>query len=428
MAGRAVKRVRSAYLGLVLLSIAPAAGATAPPIEVAPHLDALVAEALARSPAIAAARATVAAQREMESPAGALPDPMLETNWQNVGFEPTVGQEDMSMVGVEARQGLPYPGKRAAARALAAAETTASGVALTTLERQVEAEVRTLYGKIFALDQEGESLAAAAQLVDLLEEVAHARLSVGEGGQEAVLKAQLQRQRLAERSGDLASERAALVAELNRWLDRPGEAPLGPVVALQELPPIGDDAEARAIEGSPEVARAVAEYRLAERRVQVARLHLKPDFSAGAGLASRGGLDPVVTVRFGVELPFWRRQKHHPMIHAAAYETEAAADALADAQAQVRAESARLRSAWANADQQVTRYREGIVPLSGAALDAARSGYLAGSGSFSTLIEDFGLWLEARVALARREADRFIARVAFERLAGSGSSSATAKE
>lgn len=394
----------------------------------APELDRLVMEAVERSPAIAAARATVAAKREMESPAGALPDPMVETNWQNVGFEPTVGQEDMSMVGVEARQALPYPGKRAAARALAAAETVAEGVALAALERQVEAEVRTLYAEVFALDQERESLAAASELVDLLEEVAHGRLSAGEGGQEGVYKAQLERQRLAERAGDLASERAALVAELNRWLDRPGDASLGQVVELQELPPLSDDAETLAVEGSLEVARAVAEYRLSERRVQVARLHLKPDFSAGAGLASRGGLDPVVTLRFGVELPLWRRQKHHPMIHAAAYETEAAADALADAQAQVRAEAARLRSAWANADQQVTRYREGIVPLTGAALDAARSAYLSGSGSFSTLVEDFGLWLDARVSLARREADRFIARVAFERLAGSGRSSATAKE
>ena len=56
--------------------------------------------------------------------------------------------------------------------------------------------------------------------------------------------------------------------------------------------------------------------------------------------------------------------------------------------------------------------------MTGATLDAARSAYLAGRGSFSTVIEDFELWLEARVSLARRQADGFAARLAFRRLAG----------
>ena len=38
------------------------------------------------------------------------------------------------------------------------------------------------------------------------------------------------------------------------------------------------------------------------------------------------------------------------------------------------------------------------------------------------------LWLEARASLARREADRYVARVAFDRLAGSESLLAGAKE
>ena len=79
------------------------------------ELEALVAEALSRAPALAAKRADIEARREMEAPAGALPDPMVEAMLQNIGFEPTIGSEEMSMLGVQARQGLPYPGKRAAA-------------------------------------------------------------------------------------------------------------------------------------------------------------------------------------------------------------------------------------------------------------------------------------------------------------------------
>ena len=43
------------------------------------------------------------------------------------------------------------------------------------------------------------------------------------------------------------------------------------------------------------------------------------------------------------------------------------------------------------------------------AVDAARASYLAGRGDFTTVAQDFQLWLDARAQLARREADRYLA-------------------
>ncbi len=394
----------------------------------APAVADLIAEALERSPALAAARASVAARREMESPAGALPDPMIETSLQNVSFRPTLGKDENSMLGFEVRQGLLYPGKRAASRAVSAAETEGAAADLAALERQVAAEIATLYARIYALDRERESLAAATELVDLLEETAHSRYAAGEGDQEGILKIQVAAQRIAGDQGDLLLARQAAVAELNRWLDRPGGGSFGGVESLPEVPPIGADAEFLAVAGSAEVASAAARVRLAERRVEQARLDLKPNFSAGAGFASRGGLDPALIARFGVELPFWRRSKQLPLLRAAEQELLGARFELADAEAMARAEAARLRAAWTNALAQATRYREGILPQTSAALDAARVSYLNGRGDFSTVIEDFRLWLEARVALARREADRFVARAGFDRLAGIRPAPAGGKE
>lgn len=383
-------------------------------------LELLVAEALARAPMLQAARARVAARGELEAPAAALPDPMVETIVRNVGFTPTLGEDEDAMLGIEARQSLPYPGKRAAARSVAAAETAEAAATVTEVERAVTAEVATLYGRLYALDREAETLVAARELIDLLEQVALGRYTTGEGDQEGVLKIQIQVQRVSERLGDLGNERHATVAALNRWLDRPGDAPLAPVETLPPVTAVGADAEARALAGSAEVARAGAAVRLAERRVEQARLDLKPDFSAGAGFASRGGFDPILEVRFGVEWPLWRRRKQVPRLHAAELELAAARSQQADAEALVRAEAAHWRSAWTNADRQAERYREGILPQTSAALDAARASYLAGRGDFSTVIEDFNLWLEGRVALARREAERFTARAQFDRLAGPG--------
>src|SRR5262245_47197800 len=201
--------------------------ATTAAADTAPPLDALIADALARSPVLAAARAGVVARRELESPAGALPDPMLEAMLQNVGTQWTVGDEDMSMLGAEVRQGFPYPGKRGAARRVAAGETAEAAASPAALERQIASEASDPYARIWALARERETVAAAAELVDLLGETARSRYAAGQTEQEAVLKARIQALRLDEELQDLATRRDALVTELNRWLDRAGDAPLG---------------------------------------------------------------------------------------------------------------------------------------------------------------------------------------------------------
>jgi len=151
-------------------------------------------------------------------------------------------------------------------------------------------------------------------------------------------------------------------------------------------------------------ARAVDD---AMRRLELARLDLKPNLSAGAGLGYRGGLDPALMLRFGAEIPFAREEKQKPAIRAAEHELTMAQAELREATAVARAEAARLEAERQRADRQLLRYREAIVPQTSAAVDAARASYLAGRGDFSTVIEDFELWLAARAEVARREADRF---------------------
>ena len=382
-------------------------------------VDDLVAEALAKSPALAAARSRLTAAREMETPASALDNPMVEAMIQDADFPNyTIGSEDMSMAGFEVRQALPYPGKRRARAESARAETALRGTEAAELERRVASEVRFLYARAYAMDRERQSLTAARELVDLLSATASARYSTGQAEQESLLKAQLQVTRLEEQIDDLEAGRRALVAELNRWLDRPGDAPLGEIMALPAVEPSAGPWQERAVEASPRVRVARAAVAAAERRLAVARLDLKPDLAPAAGFAVRGALGPVLTLRVGIELPFWKRQKQEPLIRAAEAELETARQEVRDAESMARAEAARLEAEWTKAGRQIVRYREGILPQTSTAFDAARSSYLAGRGDFSTVIEDFNLWLEARVQLARREADRFTAWAGLEALTG----------
>lgn len=398
--------------------VAAVRAANAPvPEQAALSVDVLVALALERSPSLAAQRSKLLAAREMVAPAGALPDPMVELMLADMGFPKyTVGTDEMSMIGPEVRQGLLYPGKRESRRLAARAESGIRGAELDQVARELIRQVRTIYARLFAVDRERQSLGAASELLDLLAATAAARYGVGEAEQEAVIKAQIEVSRVAERLDDLAADRAALAAALNRLLDQPGDAPIGAVADLP-LPVVPPEPWAGlALAASSEVAVRRAAVDAAARRLDVARLELKPNLSAGAALGLRGGFDPAVTLRFGVELPLWKGEKQRPLIRAAEHELDMARAELRDAEASSRAEAARLAAEWRRAERQILRYREAILPQSSAAMDAARASYLAGRGDFSTVIEDFALWLDARVELARRQADRFITWAELEAL------------
>lgn len=395
----------------------------------APTADDLVAAALERSPSVAALRERLAAAREMIGPTGALPDPMVEFMLADMGFPRyTVGTDEMSMIGPEVQQGFLYPGKREARRQAARAEAEIRGAELDQLQRLVAAQVRTLYARVYALDRERQALQAARELLEMLSSTVAARYGAGQAEQEAVIKAQLEVSRLGERLDDLFAERKTAVVALNRLGDLPGEAPLGRVALLPHASVPTSPLEELVLAGSPEVAVKRAAVSAAERRLEVARLELKPNLSAGAALGLRGGFDPAVTLRFGLEFPFWRKQKQEPMIRAAEREFAMTQADLRDAQAGARAEAARLAAEWQRSEKQIQRYQQAIVPQTSAAIDAARASYLAGRGDFLTVVDDFNRWLQARVQLASREADRFATWAELEALIASPTGSQTGKE
>ena len=392
-----------------LASTASDTPSAAPPGEApAPPVEELVFAALARSPSVAALQARLAAAREMVSPAGALPDPMVALTMQDMSFPKwTVGTDPMSMVGPEFQQDLPFPGKRAARREAAGAETTVREAEVDQLRREIAMQVRSLYGRVYALDRERQFLHAAREMLDMLAATSASRYSVGDADQEAVLKAQLEISRVGERLDDVAAERSALVAALDRLMDAPAATPLGEVRVLPTATVAAPPWDELAVRTSAAVAAKRAAVAAAEKRVAAARLDLRPDFTTGAAVGLRGGFDPAVTLRFGLTYPLWRSEKQRPLLAAAEDGLAVAHAELRDAEAGARSAAATLEAEWSRTERQVARYRQAILPQSSAAVDAARAAYLVGRGDFLTVIDDFDRWLDARVKLARREADRF---------------------
>jgi outer membrane protein, heavy metal efflux system len=379
-------------------------------VALAPSLKSLEAALLERSPTLAAREELTHASGAAVGPASALPDPMFEFMLQDVGFpDMTIGDAEMSMASFEVRQNLLFPGKRKARRNAALAEVQVRSLERERVRRKLLTKLRVLYARLYATDRESRSLQAARELLGVLNETVAMRYRVGETDQEAVLKVQLQGFRILERLESVQARRKGLAAGLNGLLDLPADAPFGEVADLPPaaLPP--DALEHWAVSASPEVLVRTAELDTAEKQLHAARMEAWPNLSLGGGAGYREKLDPLAIFRLGVEIPFWRKSKVQATISMREHERQAAHQNLRESQAMARAELSRSLARMEGASNQVKLYEEAILPQSSAALDAARASYAAGQGTFSTVIEDFDLWLEARIRLAQRQAEAFIA-------------------
>lgn len=408
---------------MVLLAISVAtAGAEAPRYpgartasgDGAPPLDELVARALANAPSIAAKRARIAAAEEAAKAADVLADPMLEFEVRDAGFPKwTLGEDPMSMIGATIRQPLLNKGRKTARQAAAAAETDVRHAETDAAACDLTMAVRTVYGRFYEVDRERAILRDSEEMARLLSETAASRYAAGSSDQAAVLRTQLERTRLSERAVDLEAERATLVVAMNRLLNQAPDTPFGEVQELPELAALSGTPAAQAEVAAslaPDVSVRKAEVAAATRRVEMRREEFGPNWTVGGSFFWQGGVDRVVSFTVGIDWPWRKDRNQRPQLAASESELKAARLDLEDTAAGMRAEAARLAVEIKRAEDQIVRYRSGLLPLSSAALDAARASYLGGRGDFASVLDEFRRWTEIRVELVRREASRFTAR------------------
>ena len=311
----------------------------------APPVTELVARALANAPSLAARRERLAAVQATLPTTDVAPDPMIEFEWRNGGFPRwTLGSDQMTMVGATYRQPLLSKGRKTTRRAAAAAEVDVRHAEIDQTACDLTMAVRTEYSRLYAIDQELAILHDSEVMARLLTDTATARYAAGGSDQASVLRAQLERTRLAERAADLAADRTMSVATLNRLLNEPPATPVGEVRSLPEPPALAGplaSLPAVAANVAPEVAVRKAEVAAAAKRVEAARADVKPTWTLGGSFFWQGNTERVVSLMAGVEWPLRKNRRQLPMIAASERELAAARFELEDTASGMRAEAAR---------------------------------------------------------------------------------------
>lgn len=382
--------VRRAVPMLVVLSVAVSLFAQSSPPE-APEdgrLAALVQEALAKNPEVLEADEAVKAARARPEQARALPDPTLSFNYTNDGWSPTLGERDMTTLGVMGSQVLTWPGKRRLRGAVAVLEADQVALRADRVRLGLAAAVKRAYSGLVLARELMTLVLEQEEIWKQIEGVARARYAVGQGAQQDVLRVQVEVTRTQQLRAEQVAEASVRQAELNRLLARAPDQPVEAAdhLALVKEPRPREETLAHVTQASPELRAASAAIERDRLLVDLAGKESRPDVAVQAGYMNRGRLDSMWQAGVAFNLPVRRRRLQ---------------EASAEAEARVRASERRLESLrlelrfrteerlaqLQTAETLARLYGEGIVPQDQMSVEAAVANYQAGKVPFVAVLE-----------------------------------------
>ena len=391
----------------------------------------LLAQAEANNPRILAAVNTAEAAEARVPQAGALPDPTLGVGVMNFPVaDPSLGRDMMTMTTVQLGEQFPWPGKLGLREKVAGHLAEAARWEVERTRQEVLADVKATYYRVYFLDRALEVTGRNEVHLGDFARLTSAKYGVGTGGQPDVLRAQVERTRLADQIVALAEERTSAVARLNALIGRSTETPLpstelpeglrtaaleqestvatfasaslpgGTTADGQTAPGIPSVAELQrmALEHNPMIQAHVRRVAAQETAVSLAGKAKLPDVSVSVAYSRRPDFGDFANLMVSVPLPLFSGRKQE---QAVVEQTAVLGDHRARHHAMVdelNAEIASLAAGLRRARDQLVLLNEGILPQARTGLSSATASYQVGRVDFLTI-------LDAQVTLYKLELD-----------------------
>jgi outer membrane protein TolC len=352
----------------------------------------LLAEAERNHPALKAAARMVEAKQARVPQARALPDPQLALGYMG-DFAPfrTQPGDASSYRSLGVMQEFPFPGKRDLRGKIAAKDVDAARWEIEMARRRVLAEVRLAYFELWGADRALEVTRKNKDLLEKLARITEERYKLGKGLQQDVLRAQLEVTRLNQKLTLLEQRRQTQVARLNTLLQRPLDAPLGPLAPVEKtlLAYSLEELVERGVANAPEIRQQEERIEQSQLAVRLAGREFYPDFGVGWDYQQRPGMPEMFGLRFSVSLPIFYKSKQRQMVSeagselaAARYQREALRTTLLF---QVKEQYLAARAS----EELLTLYAKALVPQSTLTLEAALAAYQTGALDFLSVLNSF---------------------------------------
>lgn len=408
--------------GALLFILALGATAWAEPLPGA-SVESLLAAAREHSPDVRMVRLEAEAARERIQPAGALPDPVLrielenitKNGSQNATLDPTrTGDTKYTLM-----QPLPFWGKRDLKREVASAEATQAAGRAADTWAELAARIKSLYAQYWLTGQSLQLTRENIELTRRLEQIAQARYAGGLAAQQDAIRAQLERSAMDAELVGMESEFHHLMVFLNAMLARPSGAALAEPAALRPIPARldGTALNDRLLAANPQLAIEAARVEGAEKSRELAYRNRYPDFTFGVAPMQVQNRVDAWSLMLEMNLPLQQgtrrsqERESERMLEAAAARKEALGHRL---QGDLNAALSNLEGA--RTTEQITRTR--LLPQAELTFKSALAGYENGKVDFATLLDAQRQIRNAKLALLRAQASQQMRLAEIERLLG----------
>jgi len=397
-----------------------------PPIEheggVPTPLATLIEEAKRNDPAIHAAEQAARAATFVAPQMSSLPDPQFTLQQFSVGSpRPFAGytNSDFAYIGLGASQQLPYPGKLKLRGAVADRDAdTAKAHIEVVLQDEIET-LKTTYLHLAYLQQTLGILQRNAALLEQMEQQAEAHYSTGQGNQQDVLKAQLERTKILREVSMHHQLVGEAQAELKRILRRPQESAdiIAEPVAAAFLRYTASELLDKVREQNPNIHENAAMVQRNQTAVELAQKEFLPDFGVSYMYENTDRkFRDYYQLSFNVNFP--RRKPRQAALAQAQVNVERT---QADLDAQLQAALAAVQKQYVmvkTSEEQLLIYRDGLIPQAQATIQAGLASYQSNREDFETLFSSFMDVLSLNLEYQQTLLDHETALAHIERLTG----------
>ncbi len=410
---------RSLILVLLLTALPAVAGETLPGASV----ESLLAVARENSADLRMARLEAEAARERIQPAGALPDPVLRIELENItkngSRSATLSPSGVGDTKYTLMQPLPFWGKRDLKREVASAEAEQAAARSADTWSEVANRIKTLYAQYWLTGQTLKLVRENIALTRQLEQIAQVRYAAGLAAQQDAIRAQLERSSMDSELLGMESEYRQLAGFINAMLARDNRAVLAEPAALRPLPAVfeAERLNERLRAANPLLGAEKARVDGAGKSRELAYRNRYPDFTLGVAPMQVGNKVDAWSLMLEMNLPLQQatrrsqERESERMLEAATARQEALGHRL---HGELAGTLANLEAA--RGTEQITRDR--LLPQAELTFKSALAGYENGNVDFATLLDAQRQIRNARLALLRTQASQQMRLADLERLLG----------
>ena len=385
-------------------------------------LSQILAEAEGNNPQISAANYGVRAARQIVPQVTTLPDPKFTYQQLSVGSpKPFAGytNSDFAYIGVGASQALPYPGKlrlrgdvaeRDADTKLAEVEVTKTGIADA---------IKADYLQLAYLQQTLGILRQNESVLDQLIQDATVHYRVGQGMQQDVLQAQVNRTKIVKEITMHHQLMWQAQAHLKGLLNRDQGSPdiVTEDLIATPLQRTSDELLGMVRQNNPQIQVDASSIRKQDAQLASAKREGKPDFEVGYIYQNtdRKYRDYYM---FTFDVRFPRKARVNAEIAEA---TEKRSESQQTLNAHLQQQLAEVQEGYVKAasdEELLKEYREGLIPQSDAAYRATLSAYASNREQFIHVLSYFTDTLNLKLEYVQTLVDHEAALAHLESLTG----------